>query len=180
MSTKDVVNSLKNSRTQINKLNVSPKPGIYAVFLKKGSKMPLKAYNDGLIYIGSSSNLATRDIDTHFTSQKSGFSTLRRSLGALLKKELRLTAIPRGTGSSKSNYQNYRFTDDGEERLSTWMKSNLEIAVFVYEDDFEALEKELIQELKPILCLKGWANPSAEFIKGLRKNCVEEASKIER
>jgi len=75
-------------------------------------------------------------MDTHFTSQKTGFSTLRRSVDALLKDELQSTAIPRGTGSSKSNYQNYRFTDAGEEKLTTWMESNLEIAVFPYEGDF--------------------------------------------
>jgi hypothetical protein len=68
------------------------------------------------MYVGMSSNLAERD-EAHFRTGGSGFSTLRRSLGALLKQELRLSARPRGTGSSAQNYRCYQFDDAGEEQL---------------------------------------------------------------
>ena len=44
------------------------------------------------VYVGISADLARRGDEDHFRSGGSGFSTLRRSLGALLKDELKLTA----------------------------------------------------------------------------------------
>jgi hypothetical protein len=126
------------------------------------------------LYLGLSSNLVQREFDTHFRAGQSGFSTLRRSLGALLKEELALTAIPRGTGASDTNYRNYRFADQGEQRLSQWMTTHLRVGVHAISDPAE-IERELISLACPPLNLTGWANPAAADIKALRKACVEEA-----
>lgn len=77
----------------------------------------------GLLYVGMTDQ--GLDARNHFQHLHSGFSTLRRSLGALLKEALRLRAIPRGSGSIKSNVRNYRFTDEGERALSDWMNRHL-------------------------------------------------------
>jgi transcriptional regulator with GAF, ATPase, and Fis domain len=42
---------------------------------------------EGLVYVGTSVNLAQREFDTHFSPRGTGFSTVRRSFGAILRIE---------------------------------------------------------------------------------------------
>ncbi len=111
----------------------------------------------------------------HFSSRGTGFSTLRRSIGALLKDELTLEAIPRSSGKAQSNYQNYRFRAEGEEKLTSWMAANLEVGVCPVDSEYRPVEKQLIAELQPVLCLTGWPNPHARQIKESRRKCADEA-----
>jgi hypothetical protein len=46
--------------------------------------------------------LADRELNQHFSTGRTGSSTLRRSLGALLKRRLALIAVPRAPGPSKT------------------------------------------------------------------------------
>lgn len=55
------------------------------------------------------------------------------------------------------------------------MRENLEVGVYPSDGDYEAVEKALIPALEPVLCLKGWRNPSASMIKNLKKRCADEA-----
>jgi len=83
-----VLSSIKNNKTTINSINLPNEPGIYCIFLKVGSILGELDNNTDLIYIGKAEkSLNSRDYKTHFSSGKSGSSTVRRSLGALLKKE---------------------------------------------------------------------------------------------
>jgi hypothetical protein len=150
------------------------------LFLGSTASLPgVEPPDGGLLYVGKSRNLAQRDVDTHFATGKSGFSTVRRSLGALLRDELDLEPVQRGTGDSESNFRNYRFEDDGESRLTDWMRTNLEVAA-IAATDYATLEDALITDLQPVLCLKGWPNPKAAEIKSARKRCVEEARQKSR
>ena len=134
----------------------------------------MRSTGGGPVYIGLSSNLAEREFDTHFVAGKTGFSTLRRSVGAILKEQLGLQARPRGTGASKTNYTNYRFDDTGEQQLSAWMHEHLRVAVEPM-DDLNGVEADLIALAFPPLNLTNWPNPHAATIRALRKACVEEA-----
>jgi len=127
-----------------------------------------------MIYIGLSTNLASREFEHHFSSQRTGFSTLRRSLGAVLKNELKLKAIPRAAGTSSSNVTNYSFADDGNTRLTTWMCEHLEVGVHA-SARYHELEGSLIAKLEPLLNLTKWMNPDRAELKRLRKVCADEA-----
>lgn len=176
MGTKDILAAFEKTRAPIDRVGAPSSSGVYAIFLREGSEFPLSDRPpSGLIYVGSSGSLAARDYDMHFSSRNTGFSTLRRSIGAILKDELSLAAIPRGRGRAESNYRNYRFKSDGEERLTTWMRENLEVGAYPSDGDYDAVEKALIGALEPVLCLKGWRNPSAGLVKDLRKRCADEA-----
>ena len=107
--------------------------------------------DDGLLYVGESGNLRERD---HLVAQHSGFSSPRRSLGAILKARLGLTVIPRASGSSQTNMRNFRFAGDGEPRLSEWMLKNLEYAVVPFSGDVKELEARIIEAYGPPLNLK--------------------------
>jgi hypothetical protein len=85
-SVTDAIEGLKRTRAPIDRSNPPPRGGVYAVFLQKpGALAPFSASLDGLIYVGCSSDLAAREFDHHFDSKRTGFSTLRRSIGAIFK-----------------------------------------------------------------------------------------------
>jgi hypothetical protein len=170
-----IAKHLRESAVEIENLEAEKTPGVYAYFLtetKTLGSFPVEA--DGLIYVGLSSNLARREFDNHFNSKSTGGSTLRRSFGAILKEQLGLTAIPRGSGKSKKDFENFRFRPEGEEKLTHWMRSNLKVGVYPV-DKPGSWEDELIPLLKPLLNLNKWPNPNRARIMALRKICAEEA-----
>ncbi len=147
-------------------------PGVYALFARMGDGLPgIELAATGLVYIGQSGDLVKRN---HFIGP-TGRSTVRRSLGAILKESLRLTAVPRGRGKHAKDATHYRFTSDGERRLSAWMAANLEIAALA-DSDPKGLEARLIRHCEPPLCLVKWSNPQAGKVRRLRRLCREEAA----
>lgn len=150
--------------------------GVYAYALKnRGALAGISVGTTGIIYVGMTEQ--GLDVRNHFLHQHSGFSTFRRSLGALLKAPLKLVAYKRSAGASPTNHRNYRFSDEGEHRLSEWMKGHLKIARQEISDGVAAEEKALIVEMEPPLNLTGWGNPQRQYIKGLRAACAAEAAK---
>jgi hypothetical protein len=98
----------------------SERSGVYAFFLTSSTTFcGIRLHASGLLYVGMTES--SLDVRNHFTHERSGFSSLRRTLGAVLKQQLGLQAIPRGPGCSKTNIDNYRFSDSGERKLSKWM-----------------------------------------------------------
>jgi hypothetical protein len=169
------LDTLIANQTGPQDLAAQPEPGVYALFLATRGALPgIAEPGSGALYIGSSSNLAQREFDTHFAAGETGFSTVRRSLGALLRDELNLKPRPRGTGTSKTNYTNYRFDEAGERRLSEWMRERLRVAVHAVSNPPE-VEAELIGLAHPPLNLTGWPNPERAEIKRARKQCADAA-----
>ena len=168
---------LAESKVKPADLDLPSAPGIYAVYLREGDAIGRATANpDGLVYVGVSADLKARGVETHFKTGGSKFSTLRRSIGALLKGQLDLTAIPRSPGASKSNTRNYKFTNDGERRLTSWMEDHLEVGFVVVDQGAEDVEKAVITALEPPLNLKGWKNPQRALLKRLRAVCAAEAA----
>lgn len=168
-----ILHRLREATVPINELDPPETRGVYALFLVDGHALPgLQVQEADPIYIGISSNLARRQIRNHFDSTKTGFSTVRRTLGALLKNELRLTARPRGQGTGQRDFTNYRFDLQGELRLTEWMHRYVHVAVLSGEE-FVAVEKELISFARPPLNLT--EGPDSARIKELRQLCAREA-----
>lgn len=149
-------------------------PGIYAILLASPDALPaISPGRSGLLYVGMTDD--TLEARSHFRHAHSGFSTFRRSLGALLKDELGLHAIPRGPGSSKTNFSNYRFPEAGERVLSEWMNRHLLITRTAVPGDLHRFENDLIAHLEPPLNLTGWPNPRRATLTALRAACAAEA-----
>lgn len=149
--------------------------GIYAYFIDRPNGLrPISLPANGLLYIGMTDS--SLDARCHFEHGHSGFSTFRRSLGALLKSQLQLRALPRSYGASRSNVLNYRFEADDEDRLTNWMRENLTYSYRDIADHVAAAEKAEIMEESPPLNLIGWKNESRAEIKRLRALCAAEAS----
>lgn len=174
MDAAQVLGQLSDRRSHLALLDAPAAAGVYALFLRKGAVPGLHCGSGDCLYIGLSQNLAQREFDTHFRVGGSGFSTLRRSLGALLIDELDLQPQPRSAGTSDTNYRNYRFDKSGEEALSAWMHDHLDVAVFE-EADPKPLERELAVLARPPLNLTHWPNPDAPTIRAARKRCADAA-----
>lgn len=156
--------------------------GFYAIFLKDGVALPeIETPEDGMLYIGKTE--AGFQHRNHLAPKNghSGHCTLRRSLGAVLKKELSLSAEPKsGLYNRRATFLNYRFTGSGEVRLTRWMKANLLISRIPFENNVCAAEHLLIQAFRPPLNLKYVHTDTAKRVRILRRICAEEAKSYAR
>jgi len=179
MTTDDIREALLSQR-QPHDATPPAKPGVYAFFLKpRGQLLPIAPGVEGLLYIGLTHD--GLDVRNHFMQENSGFSTLRRSLGAILRTHLQLQPCPRAPGASETNTRNYAFAGDGEAILSRWMRANLLASMPPLPGThLEKLETELITTLEPPLNLTGWDNPQRPLIKRLRASCVSMAKDLAR
>jgi hypothetical protein len=163
----------------------SKNPGIYAIGFD-GDRFPLISAKDSItsgdiIYIGKSeSSQVKRDVKTHFQPGMTGSSTVRRSIGAILREDLDLVPMPRSfTETSGKRFTSYCFNEKGEEVLTNWMKKNLSLSFWDYhglKDDLESIEIVVIQKLEPIINLKN--NPRNQWKKEImdfRKMCSKMA-----
>jgi hypothetical protein len=183
-----IINSLKSHAWPYRQIRTfSYKPGIYAVYFI-GKDFPLKGCTpakDEIIYLGKTeSNQINRDEQTHFASGKTGSSTLRRSMGALLREELLLVPVLRNDDDFDAGRKSiFKFDGVSEEKLTKWMKDNLALSFYEYDqspEEIDAIESQLIAETKPVLNIdsKNPGNPFAKTIKAARKACADEANNI--
>jgi len=147
---------------------------VYALHLSNPQAFPqIEVDSSGLLYVGMTED--SLEARNHFGHKDSSFSSPRRSLGAILKQELGLKAIPRGSGKSLKDMTHFRFARDGEQRLTTWMIEHLEYSSVVLVDGIGDVERVLINCLRPPLNLDKWKNPQRAAIMRLRKACADEA-----
>lgn len=184
MNSQDVIQLLRKSEIPYLKTTIfSQLPGIYALFYI-GNNFPFVGCNVSthqIIYIGKTeSSQEKRDAKTHFTSGKTGSSTVRKSIGSLLCELEKLNPIPR----NDNDYQNGRFSHFmfdvfGEQIITDWMKRNLALSFYEFTgsiQELEDLETEIIDAIVPILNIS--KNPKNTFkitLQALRKKCALSA-----
>ena len=114
----------------------SQNPGIYAFFYI-GEDFPLlgnKVQKHQIIYIGKTeSSQEKRDANTHFTTGKTGSSTVRKSIGSILNTIENLKPIPRNNIDYKSGrFSQFKFDQLSEEFITSWMENNLALSFYEY------------------------------------------------
>ena len=165
---------LLSQRYRASEIPAHDEPGVYALFLVDRTALPGLAVESDVLYVGMTES--SLEVRNHFSHSNSGFSSPRRTLGALLKEKLKLKVLPRAPGPSVSNVKNYRFSGDGEKRLTAWMDSHLTYGLCPADAHVREIEGRLIRELEPPLNLTKWRNPQARQLRALRKGCRDEAS----
>lgn len=128
------------------------------------------------LYVGKAErSLVSRDLRTHFETGMTGTSTLRRSFAALLREPLELHGIPRSR-TNPGYFANFALDDDGEGRLTHWMRTNLTLAVWAKPDDvvLRPVEVGVLRQWSPPLNLTDVPAPSLR-LKCARKVMAEEA-----
>lgn len=184
METIKIINLLKKRRTNFLEIkNFSLKSGIYAFFFI-GDEFPYfgdKVTKHHIIYIGKTEySQKKRDEKTHFATGATGSSTVRKSIGSLLRTKNNLIPIPRNNlDYQKRRFSHFKFDTRSEEIITEWMINNLALAFYEYSGsrkEIKYLEAELINTLVPVLNIS--KNPKSsfrKFLQQLRKECAKIA-----
>ena len=182
MTINEIIELLRKRETDFLKTKkFSQLPGIYAFFFI-GNDFPLfgdSVSKHQIIYIGKTeSSQEKRDSKTHFTTGKTGSSTVRKSIGSILCAQENLKPIPRNDiDYSKGRFSHFKFDNASEIKITDWMKKNMALSFYEYPESKEKIDKletEIIKQLKPILNIDN-KNPENQFlnqVKQLRKNCA--------
>lgn len=178
MDTEEIIQHLITSRRKyLEVLTFSKSPGIYAIFFC-GENFPIKNIKpapDKVIYLGKTeSSQEKRDAKTHFKSGKTGSSTLRKSIGSLLRNEYSLKPIIRNDSDiTKRRFSHFKFDENSEEVITNWMQNNLSLSFYEYPESgnkIKELETKLIQKLIPLLNIdKNPLNPYLDLLKKMRR-----------
>ena len=172
------IDALTSSRSTVEGLGPPPSPGIYAAFVKRELRLHgLTLPPDRPVYIGKADDLATRLLRKHLGARTTGSSTLRRTLGALLRVELNLIPVARGKRKHPRDATNFRFDDESEKRLSNWLRTNLDFGWCVVDGPIDTTERDTIAVAEPILNDDGWDNPFWTTIDDARDQCRRLAGK---
>ncbi|MFJ5047675.1 GIY-YIG nuclease family protein [Streptomyces sp. NPDC088719] len=130
--------------------------GLYAVHGDAPAFGDLAAGTAGRpLYVGKAErSLVGRDLRTHFATGRTGSSTLRRTLSALLREPLGLRAVPRNLARPDGS-ANYSLESSGDERLTEWMHARLRLSVWVRPEGIalDEVETAVLHALRPPLNL---------------------------
>lgn len=132
---------------------------------------------DHPLYVGKAErSLVGRDLRTHFATGKTGSSTLRRTLSALLREPLELRAVPRNLARPDGS-ANYSLESSGDERLTEWMHARLRLSVWVRPDGvvLDEVETAVLNALRPPLNLAKMGCLGDRRVKAARAAMAEEA-----
>jgi hypothetical protein len=132
--------------------SVPDQPGLYAFYgdQQAWTQLALEpAFDEQPLYVGKAErSLNGRDVRTHFATGKTGSSTVRRSLAALLSDDLDLVPVPRNLAKPDGS-ANFALDPASDARLSTWMQTHLRLATWVRPDGLILGEIETAVVLRP-------------------------------
>jgi hypothetical protein len=188
--TEEIISSIIKTTREIKNISSLPnQQGIYAFFLNETGDLAEFGSFGQVIYIGlAEKSLNSRDIKSHLENGQTGWSSFRRSVSAILKVQLNLTAQKRDKNSIKLRPDKYKFDEDGEKRLTQWMIKNLKMGFWTTDKplSINRLRKEeenVILMLKPTLDLDKRTkkfNYLADNLDSLRKVCREEVKSFNK
>lgn len=158
---------------------VAKRPGLYAFYGDADAWEDLQltpTFPDQPLYVGKAEkSLNGRDVGTHFATGKTGSSTVRRSLAALLADELELIPVPRNLVNPDGS-ANFALEGPSDERLSIWMEQRLRLATWVKPDEavLDEVETAVVRRLRPPLNLDKVGEPR-ERLREARKRLADIA-----
>jgi hypothetical protein len=133
--------------------------------------------DDRPLYVGKSErSLANRDVRTHFSTGKTGSSTLRRSLAGLLADDLRLEGQPRNVANPEG-FANFGLEAEGDARLTMWMLEHLRLAVWPSPEGviLDGIETAVLGEMVPLLNIDKVKSPWRTSVRAGRKRLADQA-----
>ena len=158
---------------------VARSAGLYAFYGDERAWSELQltpVFVDQPLYVGKAEkSLNGRDVGTHFATGKTGSSTVRRSLAALLADALDLVPVPRNLAKPDGS-ANFALEVEGDARLSDWMDHRLLLATWVKPDGahLDDVETAVVHRLRPPLNLDKVGEPR-ERLRTARKRMADMA-----
>ncbi len=159
--------------------HVPRQPGLYAFYGDDRAWFDLelsRAYHGQPLYVGKAErSLNGRDVGTHFAAGKTGSSTVRRSLAALLVVELNLVAVPRNVAEPDKS-ANFALDTASEARLREWMQQRLSLAIWSKSENtvLNEIESAVLRRLRPPLNLNKVGEPRLR-LRQARKRVADAA-----
>ncbi len=145
-------------------------PGLYAIYIKNPNILPeilrndLTRRNETLLYIGKTEkSLRERLWGQELHAQRP--ATFFRTMGAILG-----FRPAKGSLRNKRNQCNYRFPPKDKALIIQWMEHNLLVNFIAYSHNLSETEKNLIQEVKPLMNIQHNPQP-CEFVIQSREEC---------
>ena len=149
-------------------------PGLYAFYGDGRAWAELRlspAFDSQPLYVGKAErSLNGRDVGTHFAVGKTGSSTVRRSLAALLVDELALVAVPRNLAKPDGS-ANFGLDVASEGSLSSWMEQRLSLATWSKPEgaNLDGIETAVVRRLRPPLNLDKVGEPRTRLREARRR-----------
>jgi hypothetical protein len=135
------------------------------------------------LYVGKAeASLIARDLNTHFGSGRTGSSTVRRSVAALLRDTLGLAGVPRNPNKPERP-ANFGLLDVDDAKLGQWMASGLSLATWSKPATCESLlavERLLLARWSPPLNLQDNESPWKTDVLAARKRMADDARRWAR
>jgi hypothetical protein len=166
----NVTAKLVRTHRAVDHLEENLRLGIYALIVPPGIRLPhVPLGEERILYVGNASRADS--IRLHFNDADGTRSCPRRSLGALLRHELRLQVRPGSRTGRDEDWRDFRFNTEGEARLTYWMRTHLCVAHM----EWARSREELLAEIDPPLNLGGTLSPFRRLLLELRSECRREA-----
>lgn len=161
------------SHTHSDAVELIPRElGLYALYGDEGAWAELglsPAFADQPLYVGKAErSLNGRDVGTHFAAGRTGSSTVRRSLVALLVDELALVAVPRNLAKPDAR-ASFALDTASEGHLSGWMEQRLSLSTWPNgRARPSATRTAVVRQLQPLLNLDKVGAPRRVTSRGKR------------
>lgn len=152
--------------------DVPNEPGVYAVWFseKAWTQLSISSSRQGLAYIGVGDPSLRRRYREEWRPKNSGRSSPRRTLGAVLARDLALVPRPRPDRDSNRGARYYVFGTEGEARLTRWLEEHATFASYATEEAKAGdVETDLILASSPPLNLTKWSNPLRQALRDARR-----------
>jgi hypothetical protein len=159
---------------------LEPVPGLYAVFGTDTAwkQLGLSPSNGaGPLYVGKAEeSFVSRDLRTHFSSGKTGQSTIRRSFAALLRDSVGFRGVPRNP-ERPGHFANYGLTIGDDAKLTEWMWGRLSLAVWPARPGsaLKKVERGVVILLDPPLNIEYLPRPTRRDLSSARKAMADDA-----
>ena len=152
---------------------------IYAVFGTDDAWKQLglsRSNGAGPLYVGKAEgSFVSRDLRTHFSSGKTGQSTIRRSFAALLRDSVGFRGVPRNL-EKPGHFTNYGLTVDDDAQLTEWMWGHLALAVWpARAADLKKVERGVVRLLDPPLNIEYLPRSTRRDLSLARKAMADDA-----
>ena len=154
---------------------IPDEPGLYCIRIASVDQLPktfddhLKDRKHNIVYIG----IASKSLRTRFLNQElraNGHGTFFRSIGAILG-----FRPEKGSLLTKSNKKNYKFKSIDEQKIISWINSNLLVNWITLNENFEEIETIIIRRHLPLINIA--KNPQAlRELRNLRAECMRIAN----
>jgi hypothetical protein len=160
--------------------HVPDRPGLYAIYGQTATWTQLglgEPPDDRPLYVGKAeASLVSRDLRTHFGDGRTGQSTVRRSIAALLHDTLGLRGIPRNP-TKPAYFANYGLSPAHDAALTSWMREHLQLAFWIKPNNvpLQYVELQVLAALVPPLNLKDVITPWRGMLKNARAVMAAEA-----